>query len=93
MAAQWGWLISSLGVSVILSVMAWVNWYVYPICPFCAAGAHSDGKADAVGSHRHTVTLGWPLLAVGSIHSFLDGWAIGLPSNIFLALFVGCNCP
>lgn len=86
MATQWGWAISLVGVSAILAVLAWIDRYIYPICPFCAAGSHPVASVGSVRSHRHTLTLGWPLLVVGCAHSFLDGWTIASASSAFVAL-------
>ena len=85
-AALWGWVISLIGVSVILIMLAWIDRYVYPLCPFCAASAQSDPTISPERPHRQAVALGWPLLAVGCIHSFFDGWTIASPSNAFAAL-------
>jgi hypothetical protein len=56
-------------------------------CPFCAAGVQPDA----------TLAPGWPLLAVGCLHSFLDGWTIGLSlaalSNAAAALPWGAIVP
>ena len=70
MAGQRGWVPSLVGVSAILLVAAWFDRHVYPICPFCAAGVHADPTC------RPKITFGWPLLVVGCIHSFFDGWTI-----------------
>jgi hypothetical protein len=64
----------------------WIDRHIYPICPFCAAGSRSVASVGSVRSHRHTLTLGWPLLVVGCAHSFLDGWTIASPSSAFVAL-------
>jgi len=69
MAEDRGWGLSLLGVGAAFALLAWVDQKVYPLCPFCAAGVH--------GLHSHS--MGWPLLAVGCLHSFTDGWAIGAP--------------
>ena len=47
-AALWGWVISLIGVSVILIMLAWIDRYVYPLCPFCAASAQSDPDRKSV---------------------------------------------
>ena len=82
MATQWGWAISLGGVSAILAVLAWIDRYIYPICPFCAAGSHPIASVGSVRSHRHTVAFGWPLLVVGCAHSFLDGWTGNARSSV-----------
>jgi zinc transporter ZupT len=71
MAAERGWLPSLIAVAAVLAVLLSIDRYVYPICPFCAAGVHQHGD-----THRHAAHLGWPLLVVGCVHSFMDGWAI-----------------
>jgi zinc transporter ZupT len=76
MAEQRGWVLSLIGVSAILLVLALIDRYIYPICPFCAAGLHPDAAIGSVRSGRHTIMVGWPLLAVSCIHSFFDGWTI-----------------
>lgn len=66
-ALDGGWLrIAAVLVTVVL--LGLIDRYIYPICPFCAAGAVCE----------QTVRVGWPLLAVASLHSFMDGWTIGL---------------
>jgi zinc transporter ZupT len=57
-------------------VLALIDRYIYPICPFCATGAHPGAASDSIRSCRHTIASGWPLLAAGCIHSFFDGWTI-----------------
>jgi zinc transporter ZupT len=71
MAQARGWFASVIAVSGIVLLLGLVDRYIYPICPFCATGMH--------GEHLHSVSLGWPLLVVGCLHSFFDGWIIGLP--------------
>lgn len=75
MAQERGWFVSVAGVGAILLALGLMDRYLFPICPFCAAGVHTHG-----GDH-HSTTLGWPLLIVGCLHSFFDGWAIGLFRN------------
>jgi zinc transporter ZupT len=81
----WGW--SLLGVIAAVVALAWVDRKIYPICPFCAAGVHEDGSH--VHAHHHPSTIGWPLLAVGCLHSFLDGWALAEPASAGNPAFVG----
>ncbi len=73
MAQEQGWIVAVLGVSASVLCLQAINRYVYPICPFCAADLHSHGPVA-----RHVSAFGWPLLVVGCIHSFVDGWTIGL---------------
>jgi zinc transporter ZupT len=94
MAAQRGWALALIGDSAILLVLALIDRYIYPICPFCAAGAHPGAASDSIRSCRHTIALGWPLLAAGCIHSFFDGWTIAfsrasLSSGVYAALSWG----
>lgn len=79
-AGDRGWPIALAGVLPIALLLAWVDRYVYPICPFCAGNLHSDScEAIPAARHsRHSVQIGWPLLVVGAGHSFFDGWAIAL---------------
>jgi zinc transporter ZupT len=96
MAADRGWGPTAAGVSGILLMLGLVDRYLYPICPFCAAGVHAHHAKDAARSCRHTITLGWPLLAFGCIHMFFDGWTIALShvaslSNLGTALSWGAT--
>src|ERR1051326_7647069 len=77
MAEDQGWILTLIGVSGILVLLAWIDRYVYPICPFCAVGTHSSDPAHGSDSCRHAATLGWPVLIFGCIHVFFDGWTIG----------------
>jgi len=77
-AAEQGWAPSLAGVLGVLLLLALVDRYVYPICPFCAAGMHTHGAGESEHEHSHVISLAWPLLVVGYLHSFFDGWTIGL---------------
>ena len=77
MAGEQGWIVAVFGVLASVLCLGAIDRYVFPICPFCAAGTHSRGSAAQVG--RHPVSaFGWPLLVVGCVHSFVDGWTIAL---------------
>ena len=94
LAAQRGWVSSLSSVLAVLLALALINRYIYPICPFCAARIHLEAAKDSTDSCRHTISIGWPLLVVGCIHSFCDGWTIAFsqvapPSNAFAALSWG----
>lgn len=92
MAENRGWTATLAGVSGTLLILGLIDRFVYPLCPFCAAGVHvhesgapagvqmhdSGGAAAAVCAHSHAVALGWPLLAFGCLHVFFDGWTIAL---------------
>jgi len=71
--------ISLAGMSAILCVLACIDRHVYPICPFCAAGVHHPPAGAASSTPRPMMAVGWPLLVVGCIHSFFDGWVIAFP--------------
>jgi len=78
MAAEQGWIVAVFGVSASVLCLVAVDRYFFPICPFCAAGMHSHGSAVQTGPGQHVSAFGWPLLVVGCIHSFVDGWTIAL---------------
>ena len=71
-----GWFRTLAGVGGILLLLALIDRFVYPICPFCAAGMHSQGGATAACGRP--VRAGWPLLLFGCVHTFFDGWTIAL---------------
>ena len=77
-AAEQGWRASLIGVLGVLFLLGVIDRYVYPICPFCAAGVHTHHEGESTHHHSHAISLAWPLLVVGCLHSFLDGWTIGL---------------
>jgi zinc transporter ZupT len=80
MAVSRGWIPAAGGVAATLVVLALFDRYVYPLCPFCAAGMHAHADCDTEEHRLHTVTLTWPLLLFGCLHVFLDGWTIALAS-------------
>ena len=91
MAEDRGWAATLAGVVGTLLLLGLIDRYVYPICPFCATGVHSPDAGNPAASCRHAITLGWPLLVFGCIHTFFDGWTIALskaasPSNSAVAL-------
>jgi zinc transporter ZupT len=65
------------GVVPLVALLVWIDRYAYPICPFCIENLHAPHAAAGRFSRR-AVRIGWPLLIVGCVHVFLDGWAIGL---------------
>lgn len=71
-----GWL-PLAGVVAVLCILLLIDRYVYPICPFCAVGIQTDRTRHRVLCGQ-TIQLGWPLVAIGCLHSFMDGWTIGL---------------
>ena len=78
MAESRGWAPALGGVTAALAVLGLFDRFVYPICPFCAAGLHAHAEADETAHRHHTVTLTWPLLLFGCVHVFFDGWTIAL---------------
>ena len=77
LAVEQGWALTLAGVACILLLLGWVDRYVYPICPFCAAGIHAHETAGPA-VHGRAIGIGWPLLAFGCVHVFFDGWTIAL---------------
>ena len=73
-----GWAITlGLVVPMVLG-LALIDRYAYPICPFCLGNLHAQQTCHSHPFTRRAVAIGWPLLIVGCVHCFLDGWAIGL---------------
>lgn len=85
MARNWGWTSTLVGVLPMIAILWLIDRYVYPICPFCAAGAHShqhEGHAC-----RHSVRFSWPLLVFGCVHTLFDGWTMALPQLVSRSSF------
>jgi zinc transporter ZupT len=85
MAVARGWAPTAAGVFGILMLLGWIDRYVYPICPFCAAGMHTHKPGEPAAHCGRAVGLGWPLLAFGCLHVFFDGWTIALSHVAALA--------
>jgi len=77
-----GWCIALGAVLPIAVVLALIDRYAYPICPFCIQNLHTHGPAACKPLSRRAVRIGWPLLVVGCVHCFLDGWAIALAPDV-----------
>ncbi len=77
-AQQHGLLTALGGVVPLVALLLWIDRYAYPICPFCLENLHAPHAAAPGRFSRRAVRIGWPLLIVGCVHVFLDGWAIGL---------------
>jgi zinc transporter ZupT len=73
-----GWAVTLALVVPFVLVLALIDRYAYPICPFCLENLHAQQTCHSHPFARRVVAIGWPLLIVGCIHCFLDGWAIGL---------------
>jgi hypothetical protein len=73
-----GWGLAIGIVVPLVLVLALIDRYAYPICPFCIGELHGQHKEHSHRFARRAVAIGWPLLIVGCVHCFLDGWAIGL---------------
>lgn len=76
-----GWWIALGWVLPIALFLAAIDRYAYPICPFCIENLHSIQPHSPRRFARRPVPIGWPLLIIGCIHCFLDGWAIALAST------------
>jgi len=73
LAKEQGWIVAAFGVTASVFCLTVIDRHVCPICPFCAAGLHVHGLTT-----RHVPAFGWPLLVVGCIHCFVDGWTMAL---------------
>jgi zinc transporter ZupT len=73
-----GWTVTLGLVVPMVLVLALIDRYAYPICPFCLGNLHAHQTCHSHPFTRRAVAIGWPLLIVGCVHCFLDGWAIGL---------------
>jgi zinc transporter ZupT len=78
MAEDRGWGATLAGVSGILLLLGLLDRYVYPICPFCAAGVHGHVRDNRADANLDANGLGRPLLAVACLHNFFDGWTIAV---------------
>ena len=78
MAQDQGWIVTVAGLLGSLLLLVWIDRRVCPICPFCAAGLHLKKAGHTADSCQKAATLGWPLLTLACIHTFFDGWTIGL---------------
>lgn len=70
LAAELGWGISLALFAVGYGALIVVNRYVYRVCPTCS----HDHDHNACSTELHGFAA--PLIAVASLHSFLDGWSI-----------------
>lgn len=73
-----GWTVTLALVVPLVLVLALIDRYAYPICPFCLGHLHAQRTCHSHRFGRRVVAIGWPLLIIGCVHCFLDGWAIGL---------------
>ncbi len=91
-AFERGWWIALGTVLPIAVVLALIDRYAYPICPFCTQNLHTHGRAACKPFSRRAVRIAWPLLVVGCVHCFLDGWAIALAPDIVTRASVALSC-
>ena len=86
-AAQYGWLVALCGIVTGFSLLWLVNRYVYAVCPACS---HNHDHA-ACPQRLHGFSA--PLFAAASLHSFFDGWSLGIAQqsshSIRLAFLAG----
>lgn len=71
-AGQYGWFGAFCGITAGFCFMWFVNRYVFDVCPACSH-THDHG---ACVQRLHGFT--GPLLAAASLHSFFDGWSLGI---------------
>lgn len=81
-ASARGWWLALGAVLSIAVVLALIDRYAYPICPFCVRNLRAHGPAACKPLSARAVRIGWPLLVVGCVHCFLDGWAIALAPDV-----------
>lgn len=74
-AEQYGWLGASCGIAGGFCLLWLVNRYGFDVCPACSP-TH-DHHACSARLHGFTA----PLLAAASLHSFFDGWSLGVASE------------
>lgn len=91
-ASKRGWLVALGGVVPIALLLAFVDRYLYPICPFCSENLYTPKTGGQKLLWRRSGRIGWPLLIVGCVHCFLDGWAIGLAPNIASRASLALSC-
>lgn len=86
-ASHYGWGIATLWMAAGFGLLWIVDHYVHPICPACSHTHDHDGCAAPL--HGFAAPL---LVAIG-LHSFLDGWALGISEQgsefVRLAFLVG----
>lgn len=93
-AGDRGWVVALAGVFSTAMLLAAIDRFAYPICPFCIQNLPHDPQHRQKRFARCPVRSGWPLLMLGCIHCFFDGWAIALASigsatGVSLALSCG----
>jgi len=71
-AEHYGWLGAFCGIVAGFCLLWLVNRYVFAVCPACS---HTHDH-DACAARLHGFTA--PLLAAASLHSFFDGWSLGV---------------
>lgn len=71
-AAQYGSVGALCGIVAGFSLLSLVNRYLYAVCPACA---HTHDHATC-SQRLHGFSA--PLFAAASLHSFFDGWSLGI---------------
>lgn len=71
-AEQYGWPGALCGIAAGFGLLWLINRYVFAVCPACS---HTHDH-DACTNRLHGFTA--PLLAAASLHSFFDGWSLGV---------------
>lgn len=87
-AQHYGWPGAVVGIAGGFGLLWLANRYAFAVCPACSATHDHDSCAARL--HGFTV----PLFAAASLHSFLDGWSLGVAQqqsaqNIRLAFLAG----
>lgn len=71
-AERYGWFGAFCGILAGFGLLWLVNRYLFTVCPACS---HTHNH-DACARRLHGFTV--PLLAAASLHSFFDGWSLGV---------------
>lgn len=69
-AAQYGWLAGSAGLTAGFAALFLIDRYVHPVCPTCS---HTH---DHHGCVQRLHGFAGPLLIASGVHSFFDGWSL-----------------
>jgi zinc transporter ZupT len=89
-AERYGWAGACFGVAAGFAALWIIDRYAYPVCPLCSP----------VHAHEHDVCakrlhgFAWPLVIAAGVHSFFDGWSLGIAQqkgleDLRAAFFIG----